>query len=299
MILAHFGVFCICVIFVHSYFCIHLHPFYSITMCDFERLEGASLSEPPLLTKDNYSSWKVRMEAFLSNIDEHVWMCVEDGYSPPIERLENGTCVPKPKSKWSIDELETEEWNSKGIRALSCAVDEIQAKLIRTTQDVREAWEILRVTHEGTVKEKAKIMGTLKMQLHCSDCGGYGHISTDCGNLKTKNRRGKSKDYSCSERKESSSRFERCDRYDIAFPAFHDDNLKATTIHLSLMVNNKEASSNDDHLESTSGGSFYEESSSPMNLSDEGLDYEDFMGSFQRSLKKKDEEIKKLKKENL
>ena len=116
-------------------------------MSGFVRLEGALLSEPPLLTIDNYSSWEVKMEFFLRDIDEHVWMFVEEGYSPPIERLENGTCMPKPKSKWSNDELEGEEWNSKGIHALSCALDEIQAKLIRTTRDVREAWEILRVTH--------------------------------------------------------------------------------------------------------------------------------------------------------
>ena len=65
-------------------------------MSAFKRLEGALLSEPPLLKMENYSSRKVRMEVFLMDFDEHVWMCVEEGYSPPTERLENGASVTKP-----------------------------------------------------------------------------------------------------------------------------------------------------------------------------------------------------------
>ncbi|KAL5752392.1 hypothetical protein ACOSQ2_022899 [Xanthoceras sorbifolium] len=45
--------------------------------------EGASHTKPPLLNDTNYSFWKVRMRAYLKSIDEHVWISIEEGYTPP------------------------------------------------------------------------------------------------------------------------------------------------------------------------------------------------------------------------
>ena len=45
--------------------------------------EGASIGRPPILTDENYSHWKVRMQYFLKMQSEKVWNIVEFGWSPP------------------------------------------------------------------------------------------------------------------------------------------------------------------------------------------------------------------------
>ncbi|KAL5772881.1 hypothetical protein ACOSQ2_012805 [Xanthoceras sorbifolium] len=63
--------------------------------------EGASHTKPPLLNDTNYSFWKVRMRAYLKSIDEHVWISIEEGYTPPTTTSEDGIRTLKPKSTWT------------------------------------------------------------------------------------------------------------------------------------------------------------------------------------------------------
>ena len=44
-----------------------------------------SLIIPPLFDGTDYAYWKVRMRAFLKNLDEEVWQAVEIGWTMPKE----------------------------------------------------------------------------------------------------------------------------------------------------------------------------------------------------------------------
>ncbi|KAK0600965.1 hypothetical protein LWI29_020007 [Acer saccharum] len=113
--------------------------------------EGASSVRPPLLTGDNYSSWKGKMEAYICQIHDRAWMAVEDGYAPPMMTpMDGGEEVLKPKAQWSPGEFIDSMWNNKAIHAIRCAVSENQYKLIQITRIAKEAWDILEVAHEGT-----------------------------------------------------------------------------------------------------------------------------------------------------
>ena len=126
--------------------------------------EGASSVRPPLLKGDNYSSWKGKMESYLSAIDDRVWMVIEDGYTPPTLTAGDGSIVPKPKAQWSAEEFGALKWNNKAIHALLSVMDESQYKLIQITKNAHESWKILEMAHEGTevVKEsKLQVLQTL------------------------------------------------------------------------------------------------------------------------------------------
>ncbi|KAK0587764.1 hypothetical protein LWI29_028507 [Acer saccharum] len=126
--------------------------------------EGASSMRPPLLKGDNYSSWKGKMESYLSAIDDRVWMVIEDGFTAPTVTAEDGIIVPKPKVQWSTEEFEASKWNNKAMHALLSAMDESQYKLIQITKNAHEAWKILETAHEGTevVKDsKLQVLQTL------------------------------------------------------------------------------------------------------------------------------------------
>ncbi|KAK0593325.1 hypothetical protein LWI29_034781 [Acer saccharum] len=126
--------------------------------------EGASSVRPPLLKGDNYSSWKGKMESYLSTIDDRVWMVIEDGFTPPTVIVREESIMPKPKAQWSIEEFGASKWNNKVMHALLSAMDESQYKLIQITKNAHEAWKILEMAHEGTevVKDsKFQVLQTL------------------------------------------------------------------------------------------------------------------------------------------
>ena len=85
--------------------------------------EGASNSRPPLLKGHNYGFWKLRMKAYIRFIDERDWMTMKEGYLSLNKRLENGTIVSKPRSKWSTNEFELAKWHHRAVSAIFIGVD--------------------------------------------------------------------------------------------------------------------------------------------------------------------------------
>ena len=125
--------------------------------------EGASSMRPLLLTDDNYSSWKGKMEAYLCQIHDRAWMAVEDGYAPlMMTPIGGGEDVLKPKAQWNAQEFETSKWNRKAMHAILCAMDENQYKLVQITRIAKVAREILEMAHEGTKVVKDSKLQVLK-----------------------------------------------------------------------------------------------------------------------------------------
>ncbi|KAK2375776.1 gag-protease polyprotein [Trifolium repens] len=114
-------------------------------------MEGGTVGRPPLLDGTNYDYWKSRMMAFLKSMDSQTWKAVIKGWEHPVMR---GTTELKPEENWSKKEDELALANNKALNALFSGVDKYIFRLIKQCTVAKDAWEILKTTHEGTPKVK-------------------------------------------------------------------------------------------------------------------------------------------------
>ena len=131
-----------------------------------------------------------------------------------------------------------------------------------------------------------------KKGVQCYECSGFGHIATECANLKKK-KRGKAMAVTWSDSDDLEEEDKSSDDDEdqvanfIAFSSSHNSN---------EVVSDKEEEE-DKQEESDSNG---ESNSSSSNFEfDEEMDYDDFMRFFHNSRSKKKKEIQKLKEEKL
>ena len=134
--------------------------------------EGGSVERPPLYDGTNYAYWRVRMRAFISNLNEKAWKSVFARWSPLTKMDDEGKIVPKPQLEWSSKEGKLENNNRKALNAIFNGVDLNQLKLIFTMESTKEAWDILHVTYEGTnmVRElRLQLLTTKFENLHMQE----------------------------------------------------------------------------------------------------------------------------------
>jgi len=114
------------------------------------------VNRPPLLDGSNYDDWKSCMTAFLKSIDIKTWKAVLKGWEHPVvlDKDGNKTANLKPEEEWSKEEDELALENSKALNALFNGVDKNLFRLIKQCTVAKDAWEILKTTHEGTSKVK-------------------------------------------------------------------------------------------------------------------------------------------------
>ncbi|XP_075524464.1 uncharacterized protein LOC142556847 [Primulina tabacum] len=105
---------------------------------------------PPVLDGSNYAFWKVKMRVFIKSIEERAWQRVLDGWSPPKIEDANGDTRLKPESTWTIDEVQTSDFNSKALSAIFSSVDTRMFNLITNCVCAKEAWDILQKHCEGS-----------------------------------------------------------------------------------------------------------------------------------------------------
>ena len=114
------------------------------------------VTRPPILDGSNYDYWKACMVAFLKSMDSKTWKSVIKGWEHPKKMDKDGkiTTELKPEEEWSKEEDELALGNSKALNALFNGVDKNIFSLINTCTVAKDAWEILKTTHEGTSKVK-------------------------------------------------------------------------------------------------------------------------------------------------
>ncbi|KAK2417370.1 gag-protease polyprotein [Trifolium repens] len=119
--------------------------------------DGTLVSKPPLLDGTNYDYWKSRMAAFLKSIDSRTWKAVLKGWEHPKVKDANGadTEVLKPEENWTPAEDTLALDNNKALNALFNGVDKNMFRLIKQCTVAKDAWEILKTTHEWTSKVKS------------------------------------------------------------------------------------------------------------------------------------------------
>jgi len=119
--------------------------------------EGGFVDRPPLFDRSNYDYWKSRMSAFLKSIDSKTWKAVPKGWEHPVALDEDGnrTYVLKPEEEWIVAEDELALGNSNALNVLFNGVDKNMFRLIKQCTMAKDAWEILKTSHEGTTKVKS------------------------------------------------------------------------------------------------------------------------------------------------
>ncbi|XP_073017944.1 uncharacterized protein [Primulina eburnea] len=115
-------------------------------------MEGSTntVFRPPVLDGSNYALWKVKMRVFIKSIDERAWQRVLDGWSPPKLEDADGDTRLKPESTWTVDEVQSSNYNSKALNAIFSSVDTRMFNLITTCVCAKDAWEILQKHCEGS-----------------------------------------------------------------------------------------------------------------------------------------------------
>lgn len=123
--------------------------------------EGASNSRPPYFDGNDYPYWKARMTTHLSSLGVKVWRSVRYGYeAPTIEDTTTKQMRAKEDKEWNIADNDSFEANSKALGAIYGALSKTEFSRISACTTAKEAWDILRVTHEGT-----KTVKTSKLQM--------------------------------------------------------------------------------------------------------------------------------------
>ena len=104
---------------------------------------------PPKFDGSNYAYWKALMRAYLRAIDERIWLSVVNGYTEPVLTV-NDVVVPKPIQQWDKLDFDKKNWNNKALSIIFNGITCDEFRRIFTCETVKEAWDILEVTHEGT-----------------------------------------------------------------------------------------------------------------------------------------------------
>ncbi|KAG7552427.1 Zinc finger CCHC-type [Arabidopsis thaliana x Arabidopsis arenosa] len=126
--------------------------------------EGTSMTRPPLLDSANYGYWKVRMQAFISNLDEDCWNSIELGWEAPKVTDDDGVVSLKPRDKWTAAEKKLSSCNSKAKTAIYNAIDSSRFKLISQCASAQKAWKTLENMFEGTTSVKRTKLDMLASQ---------------------------------------------------------------------------------------------------------------------------------------
>ena len=111
---------------------------------------------PPILDGSNYDLWKPRMASYLNSLDNRAWKAILKGWTHPviIGADNQPTGELKPKENWSKEDDELALANSKTLNSILGGVDRNIFRLINACEVAKDAWEILRSTHEGTSEVK-------------------------------------------------------------------------------------------------------------------------------------------------
>jgi hypothetical protein len=104
------------------------------------------------LDDTNYDNWKAKMVVFLKCMHNKTWKAVIKGWIHPVTISPDGTSSLKPKTEWINAEDNDVVGNSKALNVIYNGVDRNMFRLINACTKAKEAWEILKTSHEVTSK---------------------------------------------------------------------------------------------------------------------------------------------------
>ena len=94
---------------------------------------------PPIFEGDNFSYWKIRMEAYLEAIDVGILRAASQGF-------------PKPWDPTHLqgDEVNYDKWNAKDRNTIFRGLCKDVFNQVRNHKDAHALWSDICALHEGT-----------------------------------------------------------------------------------------------------------------------------------------------------
>jgi len=103
----------------------------------------------PYIYGVNYQFWKVRMKIFIESIDRGIWNAIVNGPYIPMSVV-NGVSVAKPYGELTEAENKCVQYDCVAKNIITSALNLDEFFRVSQCSSVKEMWDILEVTHEGT-----------------------------------------------------------------------------------------------------------------------------------------------------
>ena len=110
---------------------------------------------PPMFDGEDFSYWKIRMEAYLEAVDYDVYLASINGYPKPVDPQE-------PTSS----ETNQEKCNAKARNILFRAIGKDVFNRVRTHKNAHELWDALVMMHVGSNGEREERHSLLMKKLN-------------------------------------------------------------------------------------------------------------------------------------
>ncbi|XP_050882935.1 uncharacterized protein LOC127086256 [Lathyrus oleraceus] len=120
-------------------------------------------NKPPLFCGEYFDFWKIRMKAHLEAQGEEIWDAVQNGPFVPTTVV-NGVGSSKPKTSWDDDDKKKVLYDKKAINLLQNALSMDEFFRISACTTVKQIWDTLVETHEGTAEVKRSRLNTLSQE---------------------------------------------------------------------------------------------------------------------------------------
>jgi hypothetical protein len=126
----------------------------------------------PVLDRENYFHWKVKMRLHLMSIDEGFVDCIDKGPHVPMKAASRvglaedapDTLIPKPVSEWSLENIAEVHKDKKTMNILFNGLEtEMLDNVINCTTS-KEVWDIVQTLCEGTEQVRENKMQLLIQQ---------------------------------------------------------------------------------------------------------------------------------------
>jgi len=115
--------------------------------------KGASIHRPPMFSGVNYQFRKVRMKIFVESIDRGIWNAIVNGPYIPVSVV-NGISVAKPFDELTDVENKRVQYDCVAKNIITSALNLDEFFRVSQCSSAKEMWDILEVTHEGTIEVK-------------------------------------------------------------------------------------------------------------------------------------------------
>ena len=110
------------------------------------------------------------MKTLIKAQDEKAWRAVLNGWKHPVTKDAEGKETLKPEESQSIDEDRLAIYNSRALNAIFNGVDINQFKMISTCELAKEAWDILKIAHEGIAAVRQSKLNISQLGLKIFKC---------------------------------------------------------------------------------------------------------------------------------
>ncbi|GJU52604.1 ribonuclease H-like domain-containing protein [Tanacetum coccineum] len=132
-------------------------------MTPVESPQMISTVKLPLLKKDEYTIWSMRMEQYLTNTDYDLWQIIMNGDEPvQTTKDENGVETEVPLKTAQAILARQKERKAKSILLLAIP-DEYQLRF-HTIKDAKSLWAAIKSRFSGNVESKKMQKNVLKQQ---------------------------------------------------------------------------------------------------------------------------------------